>query len=72
MEAGKTTMQLTIRCRKALGQMAHGHSIRAESVSPDVREALESRGLVAEHTEGLLRATSRAAGYTHAPETFEV
>ncbi len=57
-------------CRTALGRMAGRLSIRVESVRLDTFAALRNRGLVTEHTKGLVEPTHRAEGYTHDPETF--
>lgn len=65
------TTDITTRTQSTLARMAHGHSVRVESVDADVAQLLRERRLITEHTEGLLQPTSRAAGYCADPSTFE-
>jgi len=70
--ATETLTSTQDQCRAALAAMAFNRSVVADSVPASVRKELESRGLVAEHTDGLLALTSRANGYAHDPSTFEL
>jgi len=70
MEMNRPTTTLTTLCREALASLRTGAQ-RAEALSPTAIAHLTERGLVAEHTDGLVEATRSAAGYCSDPSTFE-